>query len=95
MGGWERNTGEDAYDTLDLATCVTLRPSEKYHRRPACVPRSNGWQIGERLRGQAPPSGFRSSPLFQTRPERGRSWSFPTSAKRRQKNPLQRLEQLR
>jgi hypothetical protein len=28
----------DAYDTLDLATCMTLRQSEKYHRRPACVP---------------------------------------------------------
>jgi hypothetical protein len=37
--GTNRDTGEDAYDTLGLATCATLRPSEKYHRRPACVPR--------------------------------------------------------
>jgi hypothetical protein len=29
----------DAYDTLGLATCVRFRPSEKYHRRPACVAR--------------------------------------------------------
>jgi hypothetical protein len=29
--------GWDAYDTLGSATCVTLRPSEKYHRRPACA----------------------------------------------------------
>ena len=27
-----RNTGEDAYDTLDLATCVALRLSVKCHR---------------------------------------------------------------
>jgi hypothetical protein len=27
----------DAYDTLGSATCGALKPSEKYHRRPACV----------------------------------------------------------
>jgi L-methionine (R)-S-oxide reductase len=32
-----REHRRDAYDTLGLATCVALRPSEKYHRRPACV----------------------------------------------------------
>jgi hypothetical protein len=32
-----REHRRDAYDTLGLATCVALRPSEKYHRRPACA----------------------------------------------------------
>jgi hypothetical protein len=36
------NTGEDAYATLGLVTCVALRTGEKYHRRPACV-------LGQRL----------------------------------------------
>jgi hypothetical protein len=39
------NTGGDAYDTFDLATCVTLRPGEKYHRRP----RIEGWKVRRAL----------------------------------------------
>jgi len=35
--GGNREHRRDAYDTMGSATCVTLRPSEKYHRRPACV----------------------------------------------------------
>jgi hypothetical protein len=35
--GWNGDTGQDADDTLGLATWVTLRPGEKYHRRPACA----------------------------------------------------------
>src|ERR1700693_147739 len=41
--GGNREHRRDAYDTLGLATCVTLRPSEKYHRRPACA-RNDGWK---------------------------------------------------
>jgi hypothetical protein len=33
----ESGPRRDAYDTLGSATCVTLKPSEKYHRRPACA----------------------------------------------------------
>jgi hypothetical protein len=34
---WESGHRRDAYDTMGLVTSVPLRPSEKYHRRPACV----------------------------------------------------------
>jgi hypothetical protein len=32
-----RGHRRDAYDTLGSVTCLTLRPSEKYHRPPACA----------------------------------------------------------
>jgi hypothetical protein len=44
----------DAYDTFGSATGVTPKPSEKYHRRPACAAQ---WrlEIGKRLRRQDRP----------------------------------------
>jgi hypothetical protein len=36
-GGGNLGHRRDAYDTFGSATCVKLRPSEKYHRRPACA----------------------------------------------------------
>jgi hypothetical protein len=47
-----REHRRDAYDTLDLATCVTLRPSEKYHRRPRLCPRHEGWKFARGFCGQ-------------------------------------------
>jgi hypothetical protein len=35
--GGNRGHRRDAYDTLNSVTCAALRPSEKYHRRPACA----------------------------------------------------------
>jgi hypothetical protein len=56
--GEDQDTGGDAYDTLNLATCVALRTNEKYHRRPACVPVENGCKSAIRSRGQDLASGF-------------------------------------
>jgi hypothetical protein len=45
--GGNRGHRRDAYDTMGSVTCVTLRPSEKYHRRPACIEETLA--IGTRL----------------------------------------------
>jgi hypothetical protein len=60
--GENREHRRDAYDTLGLATCVTLRRNEKYHRRPACVPRNEGWKSANGFAGKI------CLPAFDRRP---------------------------
>jgi hypothetical protein len=45
------NTGEDAYDTLDLATCVTLKPAKSIIGVPP-VPRYDGWKSARSSTGK-------------------------------------------
>jgi hypothetical protein len=51
---------------MGSASCVKLRPSEKYQGVPP-VPRNDGWKSVNGIAGKVCLSGFRSLPLARIR----------------------------